>query len=82
MLDEHQAVPTGALRPTKSRALPQGPNGKGQGNRGPLLWMQDLNPSPGTLRQTSHRTPPGLASHHRDTAQETKPSDDLVQPCP
>ena len=27
MLDAHQAVPTGALRPTESRALPQDPNG-------------------------------------------------------
>ena len=34
------------------------------------------------LRRTPHRTPPGLASHHRGTAQETRPSGDLVQPCP
>ena len=34
------------------------------------------------VRQTSYRTPPGLASHHRGAAQETKPPDDLVQPCP
>ena len=27
MLGLHQAVPTGALRPTESRALPQDPNG-------------------------------------------------------
>ena len=27
MLDAHQAVPTGALRPTESLALPQDPNG-------------------------------------------------------
>ena len=27
MLDAHQAIPTGALRPTESRALPQDPNG-------------------------------------------------------
>ena len=27
MLDAHQAVPTGTLRPTESRALPQDPNG-------------------------------------------------------
>ena len=33
-------------------------------------------------RQTSYRTPPGGASHHRSAAQETRPPDDLVQPCP
>ena len=38
MLDAHQAVPTGALRPTESRAFPQDPNGKGRGNRGRLLY--------------------------------------------
>ena len=32
------------------------------------------------LRTVHHR--PGLASHHRGTAQDTRPSDDLVQPCP
>ena len=53
-----------------------------RGNRGPSVWMQYVDPPPGTLRQTPHRTPPGLASHHRDTAQETRPSDDLVQPYP
>ena len=37
---------------------------------------------PGTLRQTLYRTPPGLASHHRGAAQETRPLDDLVQPYP
>ena len=36
-------------------------------------------PSPGTLLQTPHRVSPGFASHHRGTAQETRPSDDLVQ---
>ena len=30
MLDTHQAVPTGALRPTESSALPQDPNGKAE----------------------------------------------------
>ena len=74
MLDAHQAVPTGALRPTESRALPQDPNGRGGGNRGPLAWMQYVEPSPGTLRQTPYRTPPSLASYHRGTAQETRPS--------
>ena len=44
--------------------------------------MQYVDPSPGTLRQTPHRTPPSLASYHRGTAQETRPSDDFVQPCP
>ena len=68
--------------PTESSALPQASNGKGRGNRGPSVWMQYVNPSPVTLRQSSHRTPPGLAPHHRGTAQETRPSDDLVQPCP
>ena len=47
-----------------------------------LVWMQYVDPPPGTLRQTSYRTPPGLASHHRSAAQETRPPDDLVQPCP
>ena len=41
-----------------------------------------VDPSPGILRQTPHRTPPGLASHHQGTAQETRPSDNLAQPCP
>ena len=48
----------------------------------PPVWMQYVDPPPGTLRQTSCRTPPGLASHHRSAAQETRPPDDLVQPCP
>ena len=48
----------------------------------PLVWMQYVDPSPGTLRQTPHRTQPGLALHHRDTAQETRSLDDVVQPCP
>ena len=82
MLDAHQAVPTGALRPTESRALPQDPNGEGGGNRGPLVWIQYVDPSPGTLRQTPHRTPPSLTSYNRGTTQETIPSDDFVQPCP
>ena len=59
---------------TESNALPQDPNGKGRGNRGPPVWMQYyVDPPPRTLRQTPHRTPPGpgLASHHRDTEQET-----------
>ena len=46
MLDAHQAVPTGALRSTES--------GAGGGNRGPLVWMQYVDPSPGTLRQPPH----------------------------
>ena len=29
------------------------------------VWVQHVDLSPGTLRQTSHRTPPALASHHR-----------------
>ena len=82
MLDANQAVPTGALRPTESSALPQDSNGKGRGNRGPPVWMQYVDPPPGVLRQTTHLTPPGLASHHRGAAQETRPPDDLVQPCP
>ena len=60
-----------SLRPTESSALPQDPNGKGRGNRGPPIWMQYVGSPPGTLRQTPHRTPPGLAWHNRDTAQET-----------
>ena len=39
-------------------------------------------PPPGTLCQPPHRTPPGLASHHRGAAQETRPPDDLLRPCP
>ena len=53
MLDAHQAVLMGALRPTESRALPHDPNGKGRGNRSPSVWMQYVDPPPGTLRQTS-----------------------------
>ena len=41
------------------------------------LWMQYVDPSPGTLRQTPYRTPPSLASYHRSIAQETRPSDDF-----
>ena len=83
LLDAHQAVLTGALRPTESRALSQDPDGKGRSNRSPSVWMQYVDPLPGTLRQNSYRTPPGLASHHhRSAAQETRPPDDLVQPCP
>ena len=82
MLGAHQAVLTGALRPTESRALSQDPDGKGRSNRSPPVWMQYVDPPPGTLRQTSYRTPPGLVSHHRSAAQETRPPDDLVQPCP
>ena len=81
MLDTHQAVLTGALRPTESRALSQDPDGKGRSNRSPSVWMQYVDPSPGTLPQTSCRTPAGLASHHRGAAQETRPPDDPVQPC-
>ena len=58
-------IPKGALRPTEINTLPQDPNGKGRGNRGPPVWMQYVDPPPGTLRQTPHRTPPGFASHHR-----------------
>ena len=84
MLDVHdEAVLTGALRPTESRALPLDPSGKeGRSNRSPSVWMQYVDPPPGTLRQTSYCTPPGLASHHRGAAQETRPPDDPVQPCP
>ena len=78
MLDAHQAVLTGALRPTESRALSQDPDGKGRSNPSPSVWMQYVDPPPGTLRQTSYRTPPGLASHHRGAAQETRLPDDLV----
>ena len=49
---------------------------------GVRTWMQYVDPLPGTLRQTPHRTPPGLASHRRGAAQATRPPDDLVQPCP
>ena len=39
-----------------------------------------------TLRQEHYfklrTTPPSLTSHNRGTAQETRPSDELVQPCP
>ena len=45
ILDAHQAVSAGALRPTESRALPQDPNRKGRGNRDPLVWMQYVDPS-------------------------------------
>ena len=75
-------VLTGVLRPTESRALSQDPDGKGRSNRSPSVWMQCVDPPPGTLRQTSYRAPPGLASHHRGAAQETRPPDHLVQPCP
>ena len=74
----HQAVLMGALRPTESRALSQDPDGKGRSSRSPFVWMQYVDPPPGTLRQTSYRTPPGLASHHRGAAQEARPPDDLV----
>ena len=48
---------------------------KGRGNRGPLVWMQYVDPSPETLRQTPHRAPPSPSSYHRGTAQETRPSE-------
>ena len=73
VLDAHQAVLTGALWPTESRALYQDSDGKGRSNRSPSVWMQYVDPPPGTLRQTSYCTPPGLASHHRSAAQETRP---------
>ena len=82
MLDAHQAVLTGALQPTKSGSLPQDPDCKGRSNQSPSVWMQYVDPPPRTLRQTSYRTPPGLASYHRGAAQETGPLDNLVQPCP
>ena len=82
MLDAHQAVLTGALRPTETRALFQDPGGKCRSNRSPSVWMQYVGPPPGTLRQTLYRTPPGLASHYRGAAQGTRPPDDLVQPYP
>ena len=47
-----------------------------------LYGLEYVDPSPEALLQTSHRTPPGLASHQRGTAQETRPLNDLVQPCP
>ena len=72
MLNAHQAIPMRGLRPTESDSLPQYPNGKGRANRGPTVWMQYVDPSPGALLQTLHRTPPGLASHHRSTAQEIR----------
>ena len=46
------------------------------------VWMQYVDPPSGTLRQTPHRTPPGLAFVLSGTAQEIRPSDDLVQPYP
>ena len=82
MLTANQAMPTLTPRPAERGALPQDPNGKGRGNRGSPVWMQYADPSPRTLLPTPHRTPPGLPSHHRGTAQETRQSDDLVQPCP
>ena len=39
--------------------------------RGPSARNTALNP---------HRSPPGLAWYHRSIAQETRPSDDLMQP--
>ena len=48
-------------------ALSQDPNGEGRGNRGSIVWMLYVDRSPGTLRQTPHGTPPGLAWHHRGT---------------
>ena len=53
------------------RSPPQDSDGKGRSNRSPSVWMQYVDPPPGTLRQSSYRTPPGLASHHRGAAQET-----------
>ena len=51
----------------------QDPNGKGLGNRGPpVVWMQYEDPAPG----------PGLVSHDRETAQDNRPSNDLIQPRP
>ena len=44
--------------------------------------LMDAVGGPRTLRQTTHRIQSGLALHHRGTAQDTRPSDDLVQPCP
>ena len=49
MLDAHQTVLMGALRPTESRALPQDPNGKGRSNRSPSVWMRYVDPPPETL---------------------------------
>ena len=62
----------GAVRLTESRALSQDTDGKGRSNRSPSVWIQYVDPPPETLRQTSYRTPPGLASHHRGAAQETR----------
>ena len=61
------------VRSTTSRKwrYPSRPNGKGQGNRGPSVRPRYVK-SPGKLLQTPHRTPPGFASHHRGTAQETR----------
>ena len=60
MLDAHQAVLTGALRPTESRALSQDPDGKGRSSRSPSVWMQYVDPPLGTLltvRDTCQETP-------------------------
>ena len=81
MLDGHQAVLTGALRPTESRALSQDPDGEGRSIQSPFVWMQYVDPPPRTLHQNSYCTLPGLASHHRGAAQDTRPPDDFVQLC-
>ena len=62
MMDAHKVVPTGALRPIEIYTLPQDPNGKSRGNQGPLEWMQYMDPSPGVLRQTPHRTSSGYST--------------------
>ena len=36
--------------PAESSTLPQDQNGKGRGNQGASVWMQYVDPSPGTLR--------------------------------
>ena len=72
MLNAHQAVLTGALRLTESRALSQDPDGKGRSNRSPSVWMQYVDPPLGTLRQTSYRTPPWVL-HRIIGAQRKRP---------
>ena len=58
MLGAHQAVLTGALRPTESRALSQDPDGKSRSNRSPSVWMQCVDPPQehyAKLRTVHHR---------------------------
>ena len=61
MPDAHQAEIARALRQAESVALPRDPNCKGRGNRAPTVRMQYVDSPTGTLLQTPHRTPLGLA---------------------